>query len=198
MPTLNGIYWENRYQQGDTGWDIGSASTPILSYCEQIPDKNLSILIPGCGNGYEAESLLQLGFTNITLIDLAESPLNEFRKRNELAVFEGKIKLICTDFFEHQGQYDLILEQTFFCAIHPAQRDDYASKMNSLLVPNGKLAGLLFNFPLSQEGPPFGGSMPNYLQHFGPWFSIKTLENCYNSIAPRAGRELFFILQKPA
>jgi hypothetical protein len=25
------------------------------------------------------------------------------------------IKVICGDFFEHQGQYDLIIEQTFLC-----------------------------------------------------------------------------------
>ena len=33
--------------------------------------KNISILIPGCGNSHEAEYLLSQGFTNITVIDIA-------------------------------------------------------------------------------------------------------------------------------
>jgi hypothetical protein len=196
MPTLNGIYWENRYQQGDTGWDIGSASTPIISYCQQLPNKNLRILIPGCGNAHEVETLLNLGFTNITVLDFAESPLKNIAARNSLALEQGKLQLVCDDFFAHKGEYDLILEQTFFCAIHPSQRPDYAKHMHALLVQTGTLAGLLFNFELTQAGPPFGGSLQNYEEIFAPYFTIKTLEPCYNSIKPRLNRELFFILQK--
>ena len=36
-------------------------------------DKTASILIPGCGNAYEAEYLLANGFKNITIIDIAPS-----------------------------------------------------------------------------------------------------------------------------
>ncbi len=196
MPTLNEIYWENRYQKGETGWDTGSGSPAIVEYAKQLTNKNLSILIPGCGNAHEAKALLVDGFTNITILDIAKSPLEAAKEKYGLAVEQGYLKLVHEDFFAHQTTYDLILEQTFFCAIHPAQRNDYAQKMHSLLNPNGKLAGLLFNFPLTEEGPPFGGSVEAYLQHFGPWFNPKTLEKCYNSIKPREGRELFFILEK--
>jgi thiopurine S-methyltransferase len=68
--------------------------------------------------------------------------------------------------------------------------------MPKLLKENGKLAGLLFNFPLTQEGPPFGGSKEEYLRLFEPNFNVKVMEPCHNSIKPREGRELFFILQK--
>lgn len=196
MPTLNGLYWESRYQQGETGWDMGSASTPLISYCQQLVQTDLKLLIPGCGNAHEVEALLNLGFSDITLIDLAESPLENVRNRNAEAVKNGNIKLVCDDFFNHQEQYDLALEQTFFCAIHPSQRDDYAFKMSQILKPKGKLAGVLFDFPLTQEGPPFGGAAEAYVQHFEPYFKIKQLEPCNNSIKPRAGRELFFILEK--
>lgn len=196
MPTLNGIYWETRYQQGQTGWDMGSASTPLVTYCQQLPNKNLRILIPGCGNAHEVEALLNLGFTNITVLDFAESPLKNIAARNTQAIAEGKLTLVCDDFFAHQGQYDLILEQTFFCAIHPAQRPDYAKHMHALLVQTGTLAGLLFSFELSADGPPFGGDVNSYEQLFEPYFTIRKMEPCHNSIKPRLGKELFFILEK--
>jgi thiopurine S-methyltransferase len=196
MPTLNEIYWESRYNNGETGWDIGSASPAISNYAAQYADKSIKVMIPGCGNAHEAGALLNLGYTDVTLLDIAASPLAAAKEKYNAAVEMGHLKLVQDDFFNHQETYDLILEQTFFCAIHPSQRDDYAEKMHYLLNNNGKLAGLLFDFPLTEEGPPFGGGVAAYLAHFEPWFKPKTLEKCYNSIKPREGRELFFILEK--
>ena len=68
--------------------------------------------------------------------------------------------------------------------------------MYALLNPNGKIVGLLFDFPLTSDGPPFGGSKEEYIPYFKPLFNIEILERCYNSISPRAGRELFFKFQK--
>jgi hypothetical protein len=65
--------------------------------------------------------------------------------------------------------------------------------MHSLLSEKGKLFGLLFDFPLTEEGPPFGGSKEEYLNLFSENFTIKTLETAHNSIQPRKARELFFI-----
>ncbi len=81
MKNLDEQYWNNRYQQQDTGWDIGYPSTPLKEYIDQIRDKNSSILIPGCGNSYEAEHLLLSGFSNITLIDIAPS-LTQILEKN--------------------------------------------------------------------------------------------------------------------
>lgn len=196
MPTLNEIYWENRYKQGETGWDTGNASPALINYAAQIQDKSLSILIPGCGNAHEAEALLNMGFLNITLLDIAMSPLENAKQKLLPFVESGKLKLVHEDFFAHKQSYDLILEQTFFCAIHPQMRADYAVHMHAKLNTHGTLAGLLFDFPLSQEGPPFGGGKEEYIQYFNPFFTIHTLEKCHNSIKPRDGRELFFILKK--
>jgi hypothetical protein len=93
-------------------------------------------------------------------------------------------------------KFDLILEQTFFCAIPPSMRVDYVSKMNDVLHSKGKIAGLLFDFPLTQEGPPYGGSKEEYLSLFSEKFTIKTIERAHNSIKPRQNKELFFIFEK--
>ena len=74
-------------------------------------------------------------------------------------------------------------------------RKSYVQKMASLLVPGGKLVGVLFNCEF-EGGPPFGGNKEEYLTFFQPFFKIKTFETCYNSIKPRSERELFIILEK--
>lgn len=190
--TLNNHYWENRYQNKETGWDVGQITTPLKEYIDQIEDKSLKILIPGAGNAYELDYLLSKGFTNVFVADFAETPLQNIKTR--FPDFPDK-QLLQTDFFELNDKFDLILEQTFFCALSPELRKDYAEKMSELLNEKGKLFGLLFDFPLTSEGPPFGGSKTEYLTLFSKKFDIKVLETAYNSIKPRAKKELFFIFQ---
>lgn len=188
---LNDEYWSNRYLMHQTGWDLHQASPPICAYIDQWTDTHSRVLIPGCGNAYEAEYLLQKGFTNITLLDLSAVIVAKLKNH-----FSGRgIEVIHADFFGHKGVYDLILEQTFFCALPPHLREAYCSKMHSLLSPGGRLSGVLFN-KLFQGGPPFGGTLDEYQLLFSKNFEIHTMAPCYNSIAPRAGAEVFIILGK--
>jgi SAM-dependent methyltransferase len=193
MLDLNKDYWTSRYTENETGWDLGEISTPLKEYIDQLNDKNISILIPGAGNAYEAEYLFKNGFKNVTVIDLSEEPLKNIKKR--IPDFP-QANLIAGDFFEHQQQYDLILEQTFFCAINPSLREAYAKKMHDLLRKNGKLVGVLFNDVLNVDKPPFGGNKEEYISHFKPHFNFKRFDTCYNSIKPRENRELFIHFEK--
>jgi hypothetical protein len=78
---MNKDFWESRYANNNTGWDLGQPSTPLVEFIDQLPSKDLKILIPGCGNAYEAEYLIQQGFTNVHVIDLVEQPLDSLKKR---------------------------------------------------------------------------------------------------------------------
>ncbi|MDZ4844562.1 MAG: methyltransferase domain-containing protein [Chitinophagales bacterium] len=190
---LTSASWNTRYLQKETGWDIGEISTPLKTYFDQLTDKLLKILIPGSGNGYEAEYLFRNGFENVFLIDWAISPLHHFHHR----VKDFPVKhLIHQDFFEHKEQYDIIIEQTFFCAIDTKLRSAYAKHAHELLKDGGKLVGLLFDDKLNGDKPPFGGNKEEYLQYFSPYFTIKYFERCSNSIEPRKERELFINLVK--
>lgn len=188
--TLDQQYWENLYQSHDTGWDIGYPSPPLKAYIDQLTDRNKAILIPGCGNSYEAEYLLANGFTDVTLVDISPS-LTEALRSKFSAYADNQLKVITGNFFDLTGQYDQILEQTFFCALNPSLRKDYARKMHELLKPGGKLAGVMFNCSFEEDGPPFSGSKEEYEQLFKEDFDIRVLEPCYNSIERRAGREVF-------
>lgn len=190
---LNKEYWEKRYNQDDFPWDTGAITSPLKDYFDQIQDKNIRILIPGCGNSYEFEYLINNGFTNVFVLDYAETPVQNLKDRLPESFHKN---IMHEDFFTHEAHYDLIVEQTFFCALSPDLRDDYVARMHHLLSEEGKLAGLLFQFPLTESGPPFGGSKQEYIHRFSGRFEIHTLDTAYNSIKPRQGNELFFIFTK--
>ncbi|MBS1644899.1 MAG: methyltransferase domain-containing protein [Bacteroidetes bacterium] len=188
---LDRDFWNTRWQNQETGWDIGYASPALTEFAANFPNKNAAVLIPGCGNAYEAEMLLEKGFRDITLVDIAPIAVAQLQKK-----FEGRpeIKVICSDFFQHLGHYDLMLEQTFFCALPPNYRKEYVAKAAQLIKPGGELVGLLFDIDFAKAGPPFGGHEGAYRELFAPYFTIATMERCKNSIPPRAGSELFIRL----
>ena len=187
--TVYETFWNDKYLSGEMGWDIGYVSTPIKEYINELTDKNLKILIPGGGNSYEAEYLFNKGFKNVFVVDISSIPLMNLAKR--VPSFP-KENLLHADFFELEDTFDLILEQTFFCALDPSLREAYAIKMHQLLKPEGRLVGLLFNIPLNNDKPPFGGNKVEYKKLFSKKFKIEKMEIAYNSVAPRAGNELFF------
>ena len=189
---LDQHYWDTQYQSNTVGWDLGKVSPPIKSYVDTIADKNAAILIPGSGNSYEAEYLAGQGFTNITVIDIAPTLVTMLQQK---FMTNKNVSVLLGDFFDHQGLYDYIIEQTFFCALPPAMRQKYVCKMHSLLAPDGKLAGLLFNRDF-EVGPPFGGTHAEYEKLFRKAFSLNTVTVAANSVSARANAELFIEFQK--
>ena len=190
---LNSNSWNQRYISKNTGWDVGKITQPLKEYFDQLNSKNIKILIPGCGNSYEAEYLIKLGFKNVTIVDLSEKALKNFKLR--VPEFPDS-QMICDNFFNIVGNFDLIIEQTFFCAIATNKRNEYAKKVHSLLNTNGKLVWLMFNSPMYSYHPPFGGSVKEYKSYFSSLFNYKYFEPAYNSISSRNGKELFVNLIK--
>lgn len=190
---LNASFWNDLYLTNDIGWDIGYVSPPLQQYFDQLTDKSLKILIPGGGNSYEAEYLFANGFTNVYVADLSTTALQNIKQR--IPDFPEH-QLIHGNYFDLNTSFDLIIEQTFFCAISPSLRKDYVKQTHRLLAPQGKLAGLLFDVPLNDDQPPFGGSKEEYTTLFSPYFDIQLMEPCYNSIEKRANSELFIKMVK--
>jgi methyl halide transferase len=178
-------FWDERWKTQDIGWDIGYPSPVLIDFIDKIEDKNTSILIPGCGSAYEAEYLIEKGFTNVSLIEISETIYQSLKQK-----FEGKnINIIHGDFFELNEKYDIILEQTFFCALAPYLRPRYVWKMHQLLNPNGKIQGLLFNKQFDNP-PPFGGTEIEYRTLFSQAFELEKIFTTDKSIEPRKGTEL--------
>lgn len=188
---IDSTYWQERYQTQQTGWDVGTITPPIKEYIDQLKEKSIRILIPGCGNAHEAAYLWQQGFKNVFLLDYVAEPLNNFSK--QYPAFP-KNQLLLKDFFTLNETYDLILEQTFFCALNPELRKAYVQKMHQSLNIEGKLVGVMFSSEFEKEGPPFGGTKREYQALFENYFNIAKMELCYNSIQPRQENELFVVL----
>lgn len=191
-------FWSHRYQQKQTGWDVGYPTPPLREYFDQLDGKDQTILIPGAGNAYEAEYLWGNGFRRVFVADIAKEPLNAFAAR--LPDFPTD-QLLHGDFFALEGQYDLIVEQTFFCSFYPSKenRSRYAEQVFRLLKPGGKLVGLWFSFPLDPDRgrPPYGGTKQEYESYLSPWLKMVSFAPAHNSIPERMGNELFGIWQKP-
>lgn len=181
-------FWDERWKTQQTGWDIGYPSPPIVEYFAKEKNKNLRILIPGCGNAYEAQYLLENGFTNITLVDISPTAVDILRKKFKN---ESGIKILCEDFFQLKGNFNILIEQTFFCAIKPELRASYAKKAAEILEPHGEIVGVMFGVEFEKPGPPFGGKTEEYHKIFKAYFEIIKMEPCLNSILPRSGNELF-------
>lgn len=188
MTSLGTEFWTKSYIESKTGWDIGFPSPPLIEYCKQIP-RETRILIPGGGNAHEWLALRDLGFENTHVLDLSPYPITQLKER-----FPDDEKLFMVgDFFSHEEHYDLVLEQTFFCALDPSLRTDYIQKMKEVISDGGALAGVLFRTEFERVGPPFGGNEDEYRSLFSEEFYLETMEPCRNSIPERMGNELFFI-----
>ncbi|MEZ5056198.1 MAG: SAM-dependent methyltransferase [Saprospiraceae bacterium] len=192
MEKLDAEYWDSRYCEDNTPWDIGYASPAILDYFKNV-DKESQILIPGAGYAHEAIELFKMGFKNVVVCDWAEHAIEKFA--NAHPEFP-KNQLITGDFFELDGLYDYMIEQTFFCALPPPMRKEYVKKSHQLLKPNGILTGLLFATEFEKEGPPFGGTKTEYLSLFQSDFQILHMEISEKSIPPRMGNEFFVEIKK--
>jgi SAM-dependent methyltransferase len=193
---LDRDFWHGRYLDGTDGWDLGAPSTPLQTFIDGLTDKDLRILIPGCGRAWEGQYLHRLGFRNVWLMDLTGEPFKDVLLRCPDFPQEH---LLTGDFFAHTAQYDLIIEQTFFCALDPGLRAAYVRKMHDLLAPGGRLVGVLFDDPQpgkDPNGPPFGGSRAEYVAAFSGVFPHVRIEPCHNSIPPRAGREVWIDVRK--
>ncbi|WP_126456778.1 methyltransferase domain-containing protein [Sulfuriflexus mobilis] len=145
--------WENRYQQGQTGWDRGEPSPNLLYWIEREFLKPCRILIPGCGNGHEVLTLAEKGF-DVVAIDIAPTPIENLRK--VLKDKQLSVELIQTDFFtcEFEKSFDAIYEQTSLCALHPGQWKDYEQCLYNWLKPKGRLFAQFMQTG-QESGPPF-------------------------------------------
>lgn len=188
-------FWQNKWINNNTGWDIGYAAPPICDYFDTLVNNEIKILIPGAGNAYEAEYLHKKGFKNVYVLDISSLPLENLIKR--VPDFP-KQHLLNEDFFNHSGKYDLIIEQTFFIAIEPEMRAEYIKKIDELLIPNGRFAGLLiFDTEPTPSGPPYIDTIDVYKKYFYSLnYLVKKFEISEKSIKPRLGREIFFEMIK--
>ena len=189
--------WQRHYEENDLGWDLGQVAPPFVKLWQEEKLPLGKVLVPGCGRGHEVVFLAENGF-DVTAIDFSSGAVtylkNALKKRN----LEGRI--LHQDFFSldesHEGVYDLVLEQTFFCAISPKQRRDYVLNVSRILKPGGILVGLFYHTD-EQGGPPYNTTREDIEMHFSKKFKIQELDKTSLSAEQRKDKEWLGILKKP-
>ena len=193
--SLDNSFWNIRYQNNQTGWDLGEISNPIKKWFDNQENKKINILIPGAGKGHEVKYGFENGFGNIFYMDFSSRAADLFK---EICPGFPKDQILIGDFFSLKKPlfFDVIIEQTFFCAIDPTLRPNYVEKTNEILKENGKIIGLLFNREFDTNGPPFGGTEKEYRGLFNSKFNFKKFENSLLSSLPRKEYEFWIELIK--
>jgi SAM-dependent methyltransferase len=189
--------WQRHYEENDLGWDLGQVAPPFVKLWQEEKLPLGKVLVPGCGRGHEVVFLAENGF-DVTAIDFSSGAVtylkNALKKRN----LEGRI--LHQDFFSldesHEGVYDLVLEQTFFCAISPKQRRDYVLNVSRILKPGGILVGLFYHTD-EQGGPPYNTTREDIEMHFSKKFEIQELDKTFLSAEQRKDKEWLGIIKKP-
>ena len=174
-------HWEALWADGlakGSRFDVAGVSRPLAA---ELSKRNhvvvagsasasgrtiMSALIPGAGRAYDAIALAEHGFDSVIAVDL--SPAACAAAREEIATYYNAdhgnstaINVICADFFDLEGQYDFIWDNTFLCALDPSTRERWALKMKELLKPEtGELITCVFPIGEREGGPPFALSVP--------------------------------------
>ena len=177
-------FWEKRFRENFTPWDAGGVPAVLKRFLDEEP-RGRSVLIPGCGSGYEVRAFAEAGF-DVLAIDFAPAAVE--RAQRVLGPLSDRVRL--SDFFESDFKtpFDLVYERAFLCALPRRLWPRYAPRVAELLRPGGRLAGFFF-FDNAERGPPFGlkaGELENLL---GGHFVLAADAAVGDSIPIFAGKE---------
>ena len=186
--------WQKHYDEKDLRWDIGQVSPPFVRLWEKGLFQKGSMLIPGCGAGHEVVYFADKG-VDVTAVDFTDGAVSCLKQ----SLDEAEVDILKIDFFEiparYDNHFDFMLEQTFFCAIHPDRRQDYVKTAHRVLKLGGKLVALFYETG-EEGGPPYNTNPDQVQKEFASFFKIEELEKTPHSIERRQGKEWLGILLK--
>lgn len=190
-------WWQERYQRGQTGWDLGRP-TPLFQRLLDdgaLPTGRMIVL--GAGRGADARLFARHGF-EVVAVDFAADAVQAMHDR---AQPDAPLTIVHADMFDLPAQYgaefDYVLEYTSFCALNPQRRAEYADLVAHLLKPGGTLIALLFPIGDYAGGPPFAIDPEQFIALFeAHHFTIVERSTPPDSVASRRGREQLVVLRR--
>jgi len=166
--------WNDRYVEGRTGWDLGAAPPALLREIRAAMDRHtergggrrLRVLVPGCGRGHDALAWARAGaeVVGMDFARLAVKDATALAEREGLPVRYVEANVLELD-AAFVAAFDLVWEQTCFCAIPLESRRGYAIAMSEALDQEGELLGLFWNHG-NEGGPPFDVTPDHVLEAF--------------------------------
>lgn len=178
-------FWSTRYAAGRTPWDLHGVPEVLHSFLARSRAAG-SVLIPGCGSGYEVLAFHDAGY-DVSAIDFSPAAIEQ--AQSVLGRLASKVHL--GDFFTHdfgERRFDLIYERTFLCSMPPSQWPEYAARMSELLAPGGCLIGI-FLYGQASDPPPFPMTEAEAAELFRPRFGLLRSETVPVSLPVFEGME---------
>jgi len=194
---VESLNWEERYQEGDTGWDRGGASPALMQWLDDGHVKEgARVLIPGCGYGHEVIELASRGHA-ATGLDIAPSAITALNHSlNNMSASSSEA--VCVDLFDYEPSvnFDAVYEQTCLCTMTPTEYVQYEQKLHGWLKDGGVLLLLLMQTG-DPEGPPFHCDLKEMRQLFNPSRWSWPTQSPILIPRPKGPRfELGFVLQR--
>ncbi|RDB16040.1 putative thiol methyltransferase 2 [Hypsizygus marmoreus] len=173
--------WDIAWQANLTPWDGGDIQPPLREIIESggidFPRKGRA-LVPGCGSGYDAIYIASKLNLETFGMDIAKTAIERAQKiaQSKVNASAVNVKFKLGDFFalkatSDEEKFDLVYDYTFFVAIPPTKRPEWAQQMASLIRPGGYLITLVFPInPPTELGPPFFVRVEHYEDVLGANF----------------------------
>ncbi len=146
-------HWESIYQTkkpNEVSWYQDKPNTSLKLIAGTDLDKNAGIIDIGAGDSKLVDNLLDIGFRNITVLDISSTALEKAKKR--LGNRADAVKWVVSDLreFETSDRYDIWHDRAVLHFL-TAEEDinKYAEVIRRFLKPNGYL--ILSTF--SENGP---------------------------------------------
>jgi len=177
-----------------------------------------TVCVPGCGTGHDVRALAQAGFDAFgfdiapTAIRLAEektqaaalglgTPASHRRASHPQQLAgetpalpgRGNATFQLADFLRDEPpfRFDWLFEHTLFCAIQPAERDDYVRAVRRWLKPGGQYLAVNYMVVEDTAGPPFPTTRNELERRFRPQSEL-IADWIPRSYPNRTGRERMF------
>jgi 2-polyprenyl-3-methyl-5-hydroxy-6-metoxy-1,4-benzoquinol methylase len=145
-------HWENVYvnkEADQVSWFENNAPVSLDFFKNKVA-KEARIIDIGGGDSYLAEALLQLGYTDITVLDISEAALERAKKR--LGAHAEKIRWVVSDIvdFQPEQNFDVWHDRAVFHFLTDKQDvERYRKLATSAINPGGHL--IIGTF--SDQGP---------------------------------------------
>jgi len=161
MAGPDAAFWQTRFETGTTPWDRGAPSPQLLRWRDAGAFlAGTTVLVPGCGSGWELAELAAAG-VSVTGLDYAAAAVD--RSRQHLAERGLQADVVQADVLQWSpaAPVDTIYEQTCLCALHPDHWTAYAAQLHAWLKPGGRLLALFMQAPAAGApdgyltGPPY-------------------------------------------
>jgi SAM-dependent methyltransferase len=184
-------FWDERFEREFTPWDLKGVPQGLREFVERDPAPR-TVLIPGCGNGYELVCMAEAGW-DVTAIDFSPAAV----RRARAVVGAWAAQVVEADFFAWQPPrtLDLIYERAFLCAMPPSMWPQLAARWAGLLSTGGQLAGFFF-FGTSPKGPPFGIARAALEALLTPHFARVEEGDVTDSLPVFAGQERWMVWER--